>query len=207
LVAQPKLVSVSLSKEHAKAILALAGQAVPGADVLSCVESLLGAHLAIANSVDRASVAETIELLRRIMSGGRKRRLALCLLAHPKSGVDAETHEILGPLAIVALGGSEEAMGHLVHLASARVQYLEAHPRVESAVEALGFLCGNINLLFQGTHGRLPNAPMSDLDRLMRRRFALEILSAGDITTPDFDRHPERLDAHLDSDVVPHWTV
>jgi hypothetical protein len=153
-----------------------------------------------------ASVADTIELLRRIADGGRKRKRALRLLAHERSGVDEETHGVLRPFAIAALAGNAGAMERLAYFAEARIHKLNGD-RFEADTQALAGLCGVLNLLFRGAHGIIERPFLTNAERLCRRRFAQEVFTAGEIKTPDFGQHPERLDELLDTDIVPHWTV
>jgi len=169
-------------------------------EYLDAIRHALGAYKGQAGA-SGASVAETLELLMRAARGGRKQRRALHTLANERAGVDDETHRILRPLAAAVLGGKTEALPDLEHLAEARIHALEGL-RFDTRSEALRLLCAVINLLFHGAHGRTPDAAMTTLDRLARRTFALELFAAGEIETPDFDQHPERLDDLLNADLV-----
>ena len=195
LVAQPKVLPVELPSDLARALAAFVPEAALNADFIDLIRHFLGAYKGQTDAPG-ASVAETIELLRRVVQGGRKRPRALRALAHERAAVDDETHDRLRPLAVAVLRGEIDAIPQLEQLAHERIQQLTGVRR-KANVEAFRLLCAHINLLFQAAHGRTRDVALTDIDRLARRKFAQEIFAHGGVKTADFEQHPERLDEML----------
>jgi hypothetical protein len=139
------------------------------------------------------TVAALIELTRPT---GRGYNRAVRRMSEDSSGVDDTTLATLQPLAKAVLAGKAEATESLSRGSSCESCGI-AEPRARFArTGSLRFFCGVLREIFR--HWAEP-APGEAWHRC--GKFALEVLTIGDVEHADFIAHPERLREYLGTDV------
>ncbi len=178
MVKKPKVAMFRRASADLLKLGGLSAEDKRAAPFLAHVETVLSHHLAaqkVIASTTPANVAVVVERL----------RIALAPFMRAERGIDNDTFDLLNEKCVA-----------LDDLAARRLAELRAHRKIASQnAELLDMTCPQLRTIWEVL------SPARD-DRAARRRFVSGALDVIDVRHPDPEKHPAKLDAHIEADLM-----